>query len=110
GGSSPFSIRAGQMLKLAFWGLSFFRSANTRHYQYASKMNFRLAQYSMGRTRALRTALNLEYDSDSQGTLKIFRDHKAFSRAIGLARSMCNEGLAFSVVTPEEIIQIEPML
>ncbi len=107
---SPLKIRPTRMLASVSWGLSFLRRATSKHYDYASRMNFRLARYSLEKTRALRVKLDLNFDSGSRGSLKIFDDRTAFDRSIRMARLLSEEGLNYSLVKPQEIIQLEPLL
>lgn len=108
--NAPLKIKPSQILKSAVWGMSFFLRSNRKHYRYASKMNFKLARYSIEQTSVLRDNLNLKYDSGSQGSLKVFSDKMAMARSIQSAQYLAKEGLNFSVLSAEEVLQMEPLL
>ena len=108
--NSPLKIKPAQMFKSAAWGMSFFYRSNRKHYRYASRMNYKLARYSIEKTSALRDDLNLKYDSGARGSLKVFTSKIAFERSIQSANDLCKEGLNFSILNADEVLRLEPFL
>jgi len=72
--------------------------------------NLRLALYSLSALDELDHKLSLDYNRLHNGTLKIFRNHKALDHAWKLADSMRHLGLDSCLLSPLEAVELEPEL
>ena len=101
----------GALPSLFFWGLGFLRHASVRHYHEACTANYRLANYSINQTNALRNRLGLQYGAKKTGALKLFRDPLALATAKATAEYLADYGLPFSLLDDADAtIAVEPQL
>ena len=107
---SSLKLHLRELPSLFFWGLKFLRHSSAPHYRNAIDANYRLAAYSVQKTRALRERLDLSYDAATNGTLKLFRHRVAMQAPEALAESLKPLGLRFNKLDVDGVIATEPQL
>lgn len=107
---APFLLRPRALPAMLGWGLSFVANSTPARQRAAMQANLRLAAYSLATLRELRASLKLAYDERMLGTIKVFRDRKAFDAAAARNAILAGMGLDARSVTPEEAVAIEPAL
>ena len=107
---SPLLLRPSALPGMWRWGLKFLSSSRMKRWWPATEANLRLGLYSAASLRALRAQLKLEYRHLSRGTLKVFRDPAYLEESALLARSLAPLGLNHRPLSPEEAVQLEPLL
>jgi len=108
--SSSMKLQLGAIPSLFFWGLRFLRNSSRQRYSEAVRSNYRLASYSLKKTDEWRRELELEYQADSAGTLKVFRGRAAMVGPLELAESLRPLGLRFQRLDAEHTLEVEPQL
>ena len=107
---SAMLLRVRALPSLLGWGLRFLRNSSPSRHRRATRNVFALAQYSLGATAALRESLGLEYEASTLGTLKLFRDRKAFETSLGIVKRLAEAGLVFRALDADGLVAAEPML
>jgi D-amino-acid dehydrogenase len=107
---APFLVRPRALPAMAGWGLSFLAHSTPARQRAAMDANLRLASYSLATLRELRAALKLAYDERANGTLKVFRDRKAFDAAVARNAILAGMGLDVRSLTPAQAVALEPAL
>ena len=107
---APFLVRPSALPPLLGWGLAFLAHSRPAAYRASMDKNLRLAAYSLEVTRELRAALTLRYDHLARGTIKVFRDVRAFEQAMARNRILAELGLDVRAVSPVQAAMIEPAL
>jgi D-amino-acid dehydrogenase len=107
---APFLLRARALPSLAGWGLAFLAHARPERFRASLERNLRLATYSLEVLGELRTALDLQYDQRTAGTIKVFRDARALDAAAARLELLARAGLAVRALTPQQAVQVEPAL
>ena len=107
---APFLLRPGALPSMFGWGLSFVRHSSPSRQRASMEHNLRLASYSLATLHELRATLALSYDERSNGTLKVFRDRKAFDAAAARNAILAGMGLDVRVVSRAEAVALEPAL
>lgn len=95
---SPMLLRAKAIPGLWLWGLQFLAHSTRARFAANTGRNLRLAAYSVQGMRALREREALDYDADTRGTLKLYRDERAFEA-----------GIAKSNALPAGLIEVRPL-
>ncbi|MEQ8836905.1 MAG: FAD-dependent oxidoreductase, partial [Lacipirellulaceae bacterium] len=95
---------------LSIWGLQFLRNASKDRHRAATQANYLLSAYSKYLMDELRGRLDLDYDSSSLGTMKVFPTEEAMGRPIAIAEMLKSLGLRFEILDREETIKVEPQL
>jgi D-amino-acid dehydrogenase len=107
---SPLLLRVSAIPGMWRWGLKFLLSSRMQRWWPATEANLRLGLYSAAALRELRAQLKLDYQHRSRGTLKVFRNLEYFEESSLLARSLAPLGLNHRELSPEEAVQLEPLL
>ncbi|MGH8481816.1 MAG: D-amino acid dehydrogenase [Nevskiaceae bacterium] len=107
---APFLLRPRALPAMLGWGLSFIAHSTAARQRASMDANLRLASYSLEMVRELRASLKLAYDELSHGTLKVFRDRKAFDAAAARNTVLSGLGLDVRTVSPAEAATLEPAL
>ncbi|HEY3645506.1 MAG TPA: D-amino acid dehydrogenase [Gammaproteobacteria bacterium] len=107
---SPLLLRASAIPGMWRWGLKFLLSSRMQSWWPATEANLRLGLYSAASLRELRDELKLDYRHMSRGTLKVFRNEEYLEESSLLARSLAPQGLNHRLLSPEEAVQLEPLL
>lgn len=107
---SPLLVRFDQLPSLAGWGLGFLRFSQSKHHTRNTLTNARLATYSQAQMRVLNEEVTLDYDFANRGILKVFRSRKALDRARRVSELVSPMGIAYRLLDPGEIIDLDPAL
>ncbi|MCI0749996.1 MAG: D-amino acid dehydrogenase [Nevskiales bacterium] len=107
---APLLLRPGALPSLLGWGISFLANARPEKFRANMTSNLQLALYSLKVLRELRAALGLSYDQKTAGTLKIFRDTRAFDEAAQRSEILAGLGLHVKALNPGELVAFEPAL
>lgn len=107
---APFLVRPRALPAMLGWGLSFLRHSSPARHRAGMAANLRLAAYSLATMRELRASLKLAYDELGHGTLKVFRDRKAFDDAAARNAVLAGLGLEVRALSPAEAVAVEPAL
>ena len=107
---APFLVRPAALPAMLGWGLSFIAHSSPARQRASMEANLRLASYSLAALRELRASLKLAYDERCNGTIKVFRDRKAFDAAAARNVQLAQMGLDVRAVTPAEAVALEPAL
>lgn len=92
------------------WGLRFLMECLPWRTRANTLKILRLAMYSRARLQALRRDTGIEYDHLQRGILQIHTDEKEFEAVDARVRALLSHGVAISVRTPSEALNIEPAL
>ena len=92
------------------WGLRFLFECLPWRTRANTLRILRLAIYSRALLQALRRDTGIEYDHLEKGILQIHTDEKEFEAARARLSLLLSHGLAVSVRTPSEALNIEPAL
>ena len=107
---APFLVRPRALPAMLGWGLSFVRNSTAARQRASMDANLRLAAYSLATLRELRATLKLAYDERARGTIKVFRDRKAFDAAAARNATLASLGLDVRTLTPADAVATEPAL
>lgn len=107
---AALQLRLRALPSLAGWGIAFLRHSSRARFEQSVRRNLRLALHSLGVMDSIRTQDPFEFGHYARGTLRIFRDAAALSRAAQGAERLSAEGLRFRVLSTSETIAREPAL
>jgi D-amino-acid dehydrogenase len=107
---APFLLRPHALPSMLGWGLSFVAHSSPARQRASMDANLRLAAYSLATLRELRSALKLVYDERTAGTIKVFRDRRAFDAAAARNAVLASLGLEVRTVDPAQAVALEPAL
>lgn len=107
---SPLLLRPRALPGMWRWGVKFLLASRAVPWWRATEANLRLGLYSAASLAELRDRLGLRYDSLSAGTLKVFRESYALEKSVTLAASLAPLGLVHRVLSPNEAVELEPLL
>ena len=107
---SPMLLKLDQIPSLFFWGLRFLFNSSKSKYRSNTENICKLAQHSLELTKHIREKYGFNYDHSSVGTMKIFRDESSFNKASKEVERLSDLGLAFKVLTNQEVVEQEPFL
>lgn len=107
---APFLLRPRALPSMLGWGLSFIAASSPARQRASMDANLRLAAYSLAAMRELRTAFKLAYDERTNGTIKVFRDRRAFDVAVARNAVLAELGLDVRAVDPAQAVALEPAL
>lgn len=99
-----------QIPDLFGWGLAFLRNSASARHAAITLANYRLADYSIRQTKALRQLLNLDYGHAEPGTLKLFASAAERTEALRLADLLTAKGLVYEELTQTQLLAKEPSL
>lgn len=107
---SPLLLRPRALPGMWSWGLKFLWASRAAPWWRATEANLRLGLYSATCLTALRESLGLDYDALGAGTLKLFHDGYALERSVTLAKALAPSGLEHRVLSPQQAVEMEPLL
>lgn len=107
---APFLLRPSALPAMIGWGLAFLANARPARHRANMERNLRLASYSLVVLRELRASLGLQYDQRSVGTLKVFREARAFDAAVARSTVLSSLGLDVKPLSPDSVVLVEPAL
>ena len=108
--NSPFLVRPRALPSMFSWGLSFLYNSGRQRFYRNMKKNAQLASYSLQVLRELRRTNELNYDENSNGTIKFFTDKKNFRDIVGRAGLYKELGIAYQVLDRMGLLDLEPSL
>jgi D-amino-acid dehydrogenase len=103
-------LRLSALPSLTGWGIRFLRNARSETFERNVLSNLHLALYSLKRMRSLCDETGIEYGRSARGSLKIFRDERAWDHATAIAERRVSEGLQFQRLSTAQTLDIEPAL
>jgi D-amino-acid dehydrogenase len=92
------------------WGLAFLRECLPGRLAPNIRAMVRLAEYSRGTLRAMRTDLGIQYDHLERGILNFYRDTHDFDLSQKAAGVMRDFGVERRALSADEVVAIEPAL
>jgi len=95
---APMLLRWRAIPGLAGWGLRFLANSSSARFHANTARNLRLAAYSVAGMAALRGAEQLDYGAGTLGTLKLYRNQRAF-----------DAGLLKVKALPAELVEVRPL-
>lgn len=108
--AAPFLLRPKAIPSLLTWGPKFLKESSKKRFETNSIRNFKMASFSNRILSVMSRDLQLDFQQDDVGTAKIFRNTKSFENSIVRSEFLAKEGLKFSVLTRDEVLNIEPAL
>lgn len=108
--ASPIRFRLLSLLSSLRWGRLFFGNASPERFMANLKKNGVLANYNLKILRTLRNETGIFYDGSSQGTMKVYRDRRAFERAVSLSETLKTLDVNYDFLEPERVLEKEPAL
>lgn len=107
---APFLLRPSALPSLLGWGLAFIRHSSPRRYREHMRANLQLASYSLSILRELRQAHGLDFDQRANGTIKVFRDRRAFDAGVARNDLLRELGLDVRALDGAGAVAVEPAL
>lgn len=107
---SPLLLRPSQIPNLVGWGLGFFRYSLPRHHYRNTRVNARLAVYSIDCMRQLRADTGIAYDERTSGILKIFHDPDELAAGETASERVSDLGVRYETLDTTGVINREPTL
>lgn len=92
------------------WGLKFLLECPAKRSTHNMTQLLNLGTYSRASLQQLRADVGLEYDHLSKGILHYYTSAKEFDLALEPARIMRELGCEREVITPEQVVTIEPAM
>lgn len=107
---APMLLRPRALPGLVGWGMRFVANSTRQRYQANTLRNLRLAAYSVAGMQVLRATESLQYDAGMHGTLKLYRDRRAFDAGLRKAQSLAGGLLEVRPLDVADVVSIEPAL
>ncbi|KAB7627270.1 D-amino acid dehydrogenase [Alkalilimnicola sp. S0819] len=107
---SPLLLRPGQIPRLIPWGLQFLRYSRAPHHAHSTRLNTRLAVYSLRQMQALRPIFGADYRSARRGILKLFHDRQQLARALRGSTLTEALGVRYTPLDTDAVVALEPAL
>ena len=107
---APMLLRWRAIPGLAGWGLRFLANSSASRYHANTVRNLRLAAYSVAGMAALRGAEQLDYGAGIRGTLKLYRDQRAFDAGLLKVQSLPTELVEVRPLDAAGVVALEPGL
>lgn len=108
--SAPVLVRYSAIPRIWRWGFHFLKNCSDHRFRNNTLANLRLALHSQQCFKEVRQELNLDYDLNTNGALKIFRKNESLDNAVSFNESMREFGMNSRALTPSECLKIEPAL
>jgi D-amino-acid dehydrogenase len=107
---SPMQLRLKALPSLINWGMRFLWNSRVGAFERAARHNLELALASIAAMESLRQELPIDYGRSARGTLRLFRDARAFDRACQLADERGWPELSYRRLSANEAVELEPGL
>lgn len=107
---AAMKLRLGTIPSLLTWGVGFLRNSTRRHYLAASQDNYRLASYSLEKTREITDRFDLEFEFADRGTLCIYDNATSMANRMDLCERLSEIGLSAHQLGANEVVDLEPTL
>ncbi|MCC2595313.1 D-amino acid dehydrogenase [Pusillimonas sp. MFBS29] len=108
--NAPMLFRPQFDLRQWWWGLQFLRECMPGRLAPNIRAMVAMAEYSRNTLQVMRRELSIEYNHLERGILNFYRDPAEFEHSQKMADVMRDFGVDRRIVSPDEIIQIEPAL
>ncbi|HBO22937.1 MAG TPA: D-amino acid dehydrogenase [Providencia sp.] len=107
---APLAIKPDGSLFQLRWMWQMLKNCDIQHYSMNKSRMVRIAEYSRDCIRQLRTDTGINYEGRQAGTLQLFRTEKQFDNAANDIAVLKQEGVAYELLTANELIKVEPAL
>ena len=107
---SPMLLRPSALPSLFGWGIAFLRNSSQRNFERNYLRNVALVHYSQWIMRDLLQAHPLAFDHAYDGTVKIFREPRAFDYGIKVAHFLKQSGVQHRQLDRAALLETEPEL
>lgn len=107
---APLAIKPDGSLFQLRWMWQMLKNCDIQHYTMNKSRMVRIAEYSRDCIRQLRTDTGINYEGRQAGTLQLFRTEKQFDNAANDIAVLKQEGVAYELLTANELIKVEPAL
>ncbi|MBI4696482.1 MAG: D-amino acid dehydrogenase [Gammaproteobacteria bacterium] len=107
---SPLLFRPHALPRMLGWSLGFVRYSAPARYARSVELNARLAKYSLGVMRELRSECAFDYDYVGRGTLKIFRTPQEVAAGSALLAPLAGWDIPYTQVDGAGAAALEPAL
>ena len=107
---APLSVRPQLDPRQWRWLAAFVKNCTAENFARNKMRMQRIAHYSKACLVALREETGIRYDHGTGGVLQIFRTDKELEAAQGAAKLLQSFDVTHRIVSPREIIEIEPAL
>lgn len=107
---APMLVRPRALPSMLGWGLRFLGASSPRRFGANTARNLRLAAYSVAGMERLRGDEPLEYAAATLGTMKIYRDARAFEDGRQKALACTHPGVEVRALSATEAVDLEPGL
>jgi len=107
---SPLLVRPRAVPQLWRWGPAFVRHSQPARYLRNFERNAHLARYSLQQMAELRSALDIEYDQQLSGTVKLFRTPAEVDAAARMCAQLSTWGIRHEVIDARRAVALEPAL
>ncbi len=107
---APMLVRPHAIPSLFTWGLRFLAASSAARFADNTSRNLRLAAYSVAGMEQLRREENLQYAAATLGTMKIYRDARAFEAGLRKAQTCSHPGVEIRALNAAQAVELEPGL
>lgn len=107
---ASMKLRLSAIPSLLTWGAGFIRHSRRQSYYDAALDNYRLAMFSLEKTREVADRLGLKFDYAESGTLCVYCEEQALAARLDLCGRLSSAGLNSRRVSIDELTEIEPAL
>lgn len=107
---APMLLRPHAIPSLLPWGLRFLAASSPQRFSANTARNVRLAAYSVAGMGPLRRLENLAYDVGTRGTMKIYRDPRAFDAGVRKSESYDHPDIQVRALSARQAVELEPGL
>jgi D-amino-acid dehydrogenase len=107
---SPLLFRPAALLPLLGWALLFLRNSSPARYRASLRKNAVLANYSLEVFKQIQEDTGIAYDRLQRGTMKVYREAKAFRKARAVSQALTASGVNLEILDPAGVVVQEPAL
>jgi len=107
---SPMLLRPSALPVMAGWGFHFLLNSAPEKHRDNTLKNVTLARYSLKTLERLNRELDIEFDYQQRGTIKLFRDRETQEEFVKLGELLAEHGLNYQLLDRKELIDFEPCL
>jgi D-amino-acid dehydrogenase len=107
---APILLHAGQLLRMAGWGLAFLRASRAEVSWRNTLGVLRLALYSLEQLKRVRAEIAIDYHPVTAGSLKVFSNDKTMAAAVAESERQRPLGLDHRVLDRSQMLALVPAL
>jgi D-amino-acid dehydrogenase len=107
---APMLLRPRALPSIIGWGLRFISASSASRYHDNTLRNLRLAAYSVAGMAPLRSTAALAYHAGTHGTLKLYRDPRAFEAAARNATPLAPGLVEVHALDRRQVLDLVPAL